>query len=154
MFFFSDFDNSNFASLCQLCEEYQTIWLATKISKALEKFEVPSSTEKVVKLLELVSISKKMNWKNATRKLLNQLSESFIILQTFPEFSELDVDIKVIIARQRLWKFALTKDQEFDGFDIEMIKWIINTKEAGLLSIFQEGDQEIFDEEALLVCAE
>ena len=98
-----------------------------------------------------------MVWKDAVIHFINQLSESFIILQTLPEFSELDVHVKVLIARQRLWKFSIQKKdilvEYVKGFEynLELVKWLINTKDAGLLSIFEEGFEEIFNMEGILI---
>ena len=133
--------DANFFSLCQLSQEYQVDWLLNSISENLKEIKFSNLKDQNRKILKLINISNQMGWKNLRNSFMNQITDSFIILQTYSEFSELCDDLKVLIARQRFWKIIL-KVRRCGSF----MKWLCNTKDTSLLSILQDYNQEdVFD---------
>ena len=81
-----------------------------------------------------------MDWAVLQRRFLKQLSESFIILQTYSDFSSLDLELKTLIVRERLWRLARKqksselshankgktgKREEKVIVDLELLRWML-----------------------------
>ena len=122
---------TNLGSLAAMFIEFDVAWVKEKIKDYLEKIE-QNTTQSL--LLDL-DIASKMEFVQAETNLINQLDESFIFIQMYPEFSALDTKTKILVARKRLW-FLM------DFLDNKTKDLLLNNESAGLLSILINYNQK------------
>lgn len=134
MYFFLDV--GKLSVLATLCKEFDVEWIKEKIKNYLEKIETRPGIGLTSKyLLSNLEIASKMEFNEATTNLVNQLDESFIYIQMYPEFSALDTKGKILIARKRLWFLMNFVDNTTKDL-------LLNNETAGLLSILKDFKQK------------
>lgn len=129
-------------ALTMLAQEYQVNWLLEKINIYLNEFSIGKNTP-VKKLLPYVQLGSDMGWKDVERRFLNICRiESFIELQTYSEFSCLEIRLQILLVRLRLWCLMDTENATTEFKNLR--KKLLNEEHTGMLYILEKCDQESF----------
>ena len=124
-------------SLCKLCHEYQVDWLSLKAMEYLKTFTVNEKPQnKPQTILKYINLAVFMQWDNIENHFIDQLNDSFVMLQTLSEFNALDLRLKVLIARKRLWVLLSGK-----SLDSTFVDTLLNTKGFGMMSALENFEQ-------------
>ena len=126
----------NLTAFADICQEFQVDWINDRIKSYLETLKV-NGDEKTHQLLVYLRIASKMNFNEAEKNLVNQMSENFVITQTRPEFLSLDTKTKVLVARKRLWLLSMF----FERRNEFVLNTFLNDESAGLMSILKDYKQ-------------
>jgi len=130
--------NTDVFSLCKLFHEYQVDWLSDKVMEYLKTFIVQEKPQyQSQTILNYISLALFMQWESIEKQFLDQLTDSFVMLQTLSEFNALDLRLKVLIARKRLWVLLSGK-----SLDKTFIETLLNTRDFGMVSVLRNYQQD------------
>ena len=129
----------NLSAFSALCEEFKVEWVKDRIKDYLENLNIDEVFDQDLNdtqlLLMYLEIASKLDFEDAEKNLVDQLHESFVFIQMYPEFSALSTKTKILVARKRLCfllNFCSRKSKNL----------YLNTESAGLLSVLVNYQQK------------